>query len=170
MRYVNNNGEFYNGISVVIGDIKYISPNEEILAQAGYYPYVPPEPSDESKFELAKADKMADIDAYDSSTEVNVFYLNGNPLWLDAQTRQQLRTSIDAYQSSGVDVVTKWFNGQQFTFPTNVWLQMLNALEIYAAEALNVTELHRSEVSKIDNLDDLNAYDITLGYPEKLSL
>ena len=168
MRYINNNGEFYNGSSIVIGDIRYFSPNEELLAQAGYFPYTPPEPSDETKFVAAKAEKLAQIENYDNSPNVNVFYLNDSPLWLDANTRQQLRTSINAYQSAGAETVTKWFNGQQFTFPTSVWVQMLNALEIYAAEALNVTESHFSAVSAIDNIEDLNAYDITLGYPEKL--
>ena len=92
------------------------------------------------------------------------------PMWLDAPTRQQLRISIEAYQATGAETVTKWFGGQQFTFPTSAWLQMLNALEVYAAEALNVTEAHKAAVMAMDNVEDIEAYDITAGYPQKLNL
>ena len=90
--------------------------------------------------------------------------------WLAAQTRQQLRISIEAYQATDAETVTKWFEGQQFTFPTSAWLQMLNALEVYAAEALNVTEAHKAAVMAMDSVEDIENYDITSGYPEKLNL
>ncbi|WP_287385849.1 hypothetical protein [Lachnospira sp.] len=47
---------------------------------------------------------------------------------------------------------------------------MLNALEIYAAEALNVTESHKAYINSLNNIEDIEAYDITQGYPEKLNL
>jgi len=37
-------------------------------------------------------------------------------MWLDHELRQQLKTSIEAYLSVGNDTVTKWFNGNSFTF------------------------------------------------------
>ena len=86
-------------------------------------------------------------------------------MWLDAQTRQTLRTSIDAYIATGIEQVTKWFGGQQFTFPTRVWLAMLNALEVYAAEALNVTEAHKAAVMALDSVEAVENYDFTQGYP-----
>ena len=168
-RYINEQGEFWDGGSVVIGDTRYLHPNEEILAQAGYYPYVPPTPTAEELLAKAKADKLMDIDGYDNSDSVNVFYLGGNPMWLDAQTRQTLRTSINAYVATGIEQVTKWFGGQQFTFPTQVWLAMLNALEVYAGEALNVTEAHKAAVMALDNVDDVENYDYTTGYPVVLN-
>lgn len=170
MRYINDNGEFWDGGSIVIGDRRYLSPSEDILAQAGYHPYTPPEPTAEELLEQARSAKVMDIEEYDNSSHVNVFYLAGQPLWLDAATRQQLRTSIDAYQATGAETVTKWFGGQQFTFPTSAWLTMLNALEVYAAEALNVTEAHKAAVMALDNVEDIEAYDITAGYPQPLNL
>ena len=91
-------------------------------------------------------------------------------MWLDAQTRQTLRISIESYQAMGIDNVTKWFGGQQFTFPIQAWLTMLNALEVYAAEALNVTEAHKAAVQAMTNLEDIQNFDVTTGYPEKLNL
>lgn len=166
-QYINDNNEYYDGISVVIGDTRYVSPSEELILQAGYHKVEEPQVD---PLELARGNKLMAIEDYDQSNNVNEFYLGGVPMWLDAPTRQQLRISIEAYQATGADTVTKWFGGQQFTFPTSAWLQMLNALEVYAAEALNVTEAHKAAVMDMDNVEDIEAYDITQGYPEKLNL
>jgi hypothetical protein len=166
-QYINDNNEYYDGISVVIGDTRYVSPSEELILQAGYHKVEEPQTD---PLELARGNKLMAIEDYDQSNNVNEFYLGGVPMWLDAPTRQQLRISIEAYQATGAETVTKWFGGQQFTFPTSAWLQMLNALEVYAAEALNVTEAHKSAVMAMDNVEDIEAYDITAGYPEKLNL
>lgn len=166
-QYINDNNEYYDGISVVIGDTRYVSPSEELILQAGYHKVEEPQAD---PLELARGNKLMAIEDYDQSDNVNQFFLGGVPMWLDAPTRQQLRISIEAYQATGAETVTKWFGGQQFTFPTSAWLQMLNALEVYAAEALNVTEAHKAAVMAMDNVEDIEAYDITAGYPEKLNL
>lgn len=166
-QYINDNNEYYDGISVVIGDTRYVSPSEELILQAGYHKVEEPQAD---PLELARGNKLMAIEDYDQSDNVNQFFLGGMPMWLDAPTRQQLRISIEAYQATGTETVTKWFGGQQFTFPTSAWLQMLNALEVYAAEALNVTEAHKAAVMAMDNVDDIEDYDITAGYPEKLNL
>ena len=170
MRYIDEQGRFYDGKPVTVGDRTYISPTAEILAEAGYRPWTPPAPTAEQLLAEAKAVKVAEIEEYDQSEAVNQFYLGGMPMWLDAPTRQQLRVSIEAYQATGAETVTKWFGGQEFTFPTSAWLQMLNALEVYAAEALNVTESHKASVAALDSIEAVEAYDITAGYPEKLNL
>lgn len=166
-RYINDNGEYYDGGSIVIGDKRYLSPSEEIILLAGYHKVEDPAPD---PIEEARSIKIDEINAYDKSENVNLFYLAGQPMWLDAQTRQTLRISIESYQAMGIEQVTKWFGGHQFTFPIEVWLTMLNALEVYAADALNVTEAHKAAVGELDNIADIEAYDYTTGYPEKLNL
>lgn len=158
-----------------IQNIVIYNPTEEMILAAGWMIYEPPvepepEPTEEELIERARENKLAEIDAYDDSIHVNIFYLAGQPLWLDAQTRQTLRISIESYQAMGIESVTKWFNDQQYTFPTMAWLQMLVALEVYAAEALNATEMHRSTVRHLETREEIEAYDITAGYPEILNL
>ena len=46
---------------------------------------------------------------------------------------------------------------------------MLVAIEVYAGDALNVTESHKAAVNALDSVEAVEAYDITAGYPEKLS-
>ena len=112
--------------------------------------------------------RISQIDAYDKSDEVNSFYLGTIKMWLTVSERQQLATQISANESMGRDSMTKWFGGKPFTFSIDAWKQMLVAVEVYAGDALNVTEGHKAEVSAIEDADDVIAYDITKGYPEKL--
>jgi hypothetical protein len=162
----------------VNGDVVNVviyNPTEEMILAAGwmiYEPPIEPEPelTEEELTERARENKLAEINAYDNSIHVNIFYLAGQPLWLDAQTRQTLRISIESYQAMGIESVTKWFNDQQYTFPPIAWLQMLVASEVYAAEALNATERHRSAVRHLETREEIEAYDITANYPEILSL
>ena len=145
-------------------------PTEEQLIEWGFTLVEEHQPTAEELLEQARINKLAELEAYDSSDSVNSFTLNGNPMWLDYATRQQLRTSIEAYQAQGIENVTKWFNGVQFTFPTSVWLQMLNALEVYASEALNVTEAHRAAINAFTSIKEIDEYDFTSNYPKKITL
>lgn len=47
---------------------------------------------------------------------------------------------------------------------------MLNALEVYAAEALNTTESHKANVEALTTIQEVKNYDFTTNYPEKLNL
>lgn len=158
--------------TIRIADTKVFAgrPTEEQLIEWGFTLVKEHQPTAKELLEQARAERLAALDEYDSSDSVNSFTLNENPMWLDYATRQQLRTSIEAYQAQGIENVTKWFNGVQFTFPTSVWLQMLNALEVYASEALNVTEAHRAAIKALTSIEEIDEYDFTTGYPKKIEL
>lgn len=167
-KVIDDKQVFFNGGSIIIEDGVIVNPTKEQLAENGWQPYVEPEPTDEEKLEAAKAEKLMQIDNYDASSNVEEFTINGIPMWLGHELRQQIRTSADAYTAMGYENMTKVFNGQEFTFPITTWLQMLNALEIYAAEALNTTERHKNAVDAMTSIQDIIDYDYTAGYPEKL--
>ena len=112
--------------------------------------------------------RIGQIDAYDKSDNVNSFSLGAVSMWLTVDERQQLATQISANEAVGRESMSKWFGGQEFSFPIAAWKQMLVALEVYAGDALNVTEMHTSEVAAIEDTDEAIAYDFTQGYPEKL--
>lgn len=146
-----------------------VNPTEEQMLEAGWQVYVEPELSDADKLIAAKLEKIAQIENYDSSSNIEEFTINGVPMWLGHELRQQIRTSADAYEALGAETMTKVFNGMEFVFPIAVWKQMLNALEVYAAEALNTTERHKNAINAMDNIQDVIDYDYTAGYPNKLT-
>ena len=170
-KIINGEQVFFQGNVLYTDNATIISPTHEMMLEDGWLVYEQPaypELTEEQLLEEAKAQKIEDITEYDRSSNVNTFYLSGQPMWLDASTRQTLRISIQSYSALGINSVTKWFNGMQFTFDVQVWLQMLNALEVYAAEALNTTELHRATVQNLTSISEVENYDYTVGYPNKL--
>jgi len=159
---------FFKGSVLRIGTKTIINPTQEHMLAAGWLVYEEPEPTNAEKLAAAKAEKIAQIEAYDSSEYVEQFTINDTPMWLGHELRQQIRTSADAYEANGFETMTKVFDGIEYTFPINTWRQMLNALEIYASEALNTTERHKSTVMAMTRRKDVEDYDYTTDYPEKL--
>lgn len=143
-------------------------PSEQRLTEWGYEEWVEPAPTTEELLARAKANKIAELEAYDSSDSVNSFTIDGNPMWLTVDERQQIATQISANEAVGRESMTRWFGGASFTFPLSAWKQMLVALEVYAGDALNVTEGHKAAITLLQTLQEVEDYDFTVGYPEKL--
>ena len=173
MKYVNDKGIEWSGGALVCGGKRIFNPTPEDLAAAGYEPVedvlAEPTPTPEELLQQAKDSKIAELEAYDSSEAVNSFSIGGQSMWLTVDERQQIATQISANEAVGRTEMTRWFGGQAFTFPLTAWKQMLTALEVYAGDALNVTENHRADILSLDSIEAVNAYDFTTDYPTKLS-
>lgn len=142
-------------------------PNEEQLAEWGFEPYTPPVP--ERTLEVAKAEKIAEITAYDTSEAVNSFTLDGDIRWISRDDRISTMNSTTILKKAGVETTTQWYDGQKYTLPCDTLIQMLQALEIYALTCYNVTEEHKAAVNALTTIEEVDAYEYTTGYPEKLS-
>ena len=57
----------------------------------------------------------------------------------------------------------------KFTLPLDVAIQMLQAIELYASECYDITQMHISNVMNMDNISDIMSYDYKKYYPEKLN-
>ena len=143
-------------------------PSVEQLESWGYEEYIEPTPTPEELLARAKSAKIAELEAYDASEEVNSFSVDGKTMWLDAATRQQLRISLDALSQAGRENVTKWFDGFEYTYPIDVWYYMLGLVEVYASDALNVTESHKAAINAMESVEDVEEYDFRANYPEHL--
>lgn len=104
----------------------------------------------------------------DSSPFINVFYVDGIPLWLDKATRTGLMLRFQAEQMSGKEETTLWSDGVQFTLPLATAMQMLYALEVYASACYDKTQHHLATIAKLDTMEALMSYNYKLGYPDKL--
>lgn len=144
-------------------------PSEEQLTAWGFVEWVEPAPTPEQLLKRAKQEKIAELEAYDQSDAVDSFTINGQSMWLTVEERQQIATQISANEAVGRDNMTRWFGGHSFTFPLATWKQMLVALEVYAGDAINVTEAHKAAIEALATIEDVEAYDFTANYPTKLS-
>ena len=119
--------------------------------------------------EDAKRNKVDDILAYDSSEAVNEFTIGGQSVWLDKATRAGLLLRFEAESKVGREQTTLWNEEVSYTLPLADAMQMLIALELYASECYDNTQKHLAEVSKLESIEEVEAYDYTIGYPNKLA-
>lgn len=120
--------------------------------------------------ELAKAEKIAEIAAYDTSGKVNGFMLNGLLVWLDKATRVGLMNSTTIAKAAGQQTTTLWLGGLKLVVDCDKAIQLLSALEMYALECFNVTASHKAAVSELTIIEEVEAYDFKAGYPKMLEM
>lgn len=120
--------------------------------------------------ERARKCKLAEIDSYDTSTAVNGFELNGQTVWLDKATRVGLMNSTTIAKAMGNDTTVLWLGDMRIEVGCDKAIQLLSALEMYALECFNVTAAHKKAVSALGSVEDVEAFDVTEGYPVRLSM
>ena len=145
------------------------NPSDELLFEDGWILYEEPEPTEEDIFNEAKKELISNIEYYDSSSDVNMFFIQGLPVWLDKATRAGLKLRFEAEIAMGKTETALWYGNLQFPLPLDTAIQMLYAIEVYASECYDNTQAHLANVNVIDNLEELQNYDYTSGYPEKLN-
>lgn len=174
----------------VVGSITVVSFNETFHEDTGMYEYVECSVNTEnfdynsvcSAYEewkqeridaqllFAKQQKIAEIDAYDTSPAVNGFSLNGATVWLDKSTRVGLMNSTNITKAMGQPTTTLWLGESKMEVPCDTAIQLLSALEMYALECFNVTAAHKKAVSELNSIEEVEKYDITAGYPAQLRM
>lgn len=161
----------FAGSSIILNDMRIFNPSHEQYLQAGYQeweepevvPYVP-------TLQNAIDTKVSDIFQYDASDEVNSFVINEQSGWIDRNTRVALLHALDVVEQNGGTIYTVWFNETPLLLPISTIKSFLNNLELYAIQALNVTNQHIMQVRQLQTVQEVENFDITQGYPQKINL
>lgn len=117
----------------------------------------------------AREQKTAEIERYDKSAAVNGFTFSGQRMWFDKNERSAIRHGVESCEESGMDTYSIWYGGKEYTLPTNVCKQMLNAVELYAIRCFDTTERHKANVAALATLEEIENYNYREGYPEHLN-
>lgn len=167
-KYIKN-GEIYDSVSFIeLNDRTIFNPSEEEILLAGYEIYI--EPKQEITLQEAIDKKIEEIDIYDSSKEVNLFYYNGKEFWIDTATRVGLKNSTLDEIDYGRTSTTLILGQHVITIQCQNLLKLLTKLEVYAKDCYNVTAQHKINVSNLSSIEDVEHYDYSVGYPDKLYL
>ena len=192
-RYVKNNQiKTRQQIVIIKSGMRTINPTEEQILADGWEEYVAPsvepivekeeeyspldntieysvpEVSDKAAFVRARHKLRNKIQRYDSSSEVNIFYMQGQPMWLDKSTRAGLMLRFQSEQAIGREMTTLWYGGQMYELPLVNAFQMLYALEVYASACYDNTQRHLAAINGLGTIEEVESYDYREGYPTKL--
>ena len=124
--------------------------------------------TDEEIFIQTKQNLINDLYIYDSSKDVNIFYINNIPLWLDKITRAGLMLRLQAELSKNINETSIWFNSIEFKLTVNEAINLLYSIEVYASKCYDTTQQHINNINNITTMDELKNYNYKLNYPEKL--
>lgn len=113
--------------------------------------------------------KTAEIDRYDKSEAVNGFTFAGQKMWFDKNERSAIRHGVESCEGSGMETYSIWYGGKEYTLPTAVCRQMLNAVEIYAIRCFDTTERHKANVAALQTIEEIENYNYREGYPEPIN-
>lgn len=159
-----------NKIVIIKDGMQTFNPTEEMILADGWKVHEPVvyEPTAEEILNREKEYKIEEILRRDSSPEVNIFYIDGQEMWLDKATRVGLKLRFDAEIASGQTNTTLWYEGTPFNLELTNAVQMLNAIELYASACYDNTQAHIANVKAIEDIESLKNYDYRTCYPEKL--
>lgn len=160
------------------GWVEYVAPVKETVVDTKEEEYtplsttttlsVPSEVADKAAFVRARHKLRNAINRYDSSSNVNSFYMQGQQMWLDKATRAGLMLRFQAEQAMGNEYTTLWYGTNQFEIPLMEAFQMLYALEVYASQCYDNTQRHLADIAKLETIEEIESHDYTTGYPEIL--
>lgn len=165
-KYIKNGTIITAGTPFADGDVVFYNPSEAIYLAHGWVEYIEPVVR---TLEDAKREKIEAITDYDISENVNRFNINGTPYWLSKADRVGLMNSTNILKAAGTQTASLWYNGIELEVSCDGLIAMLSQLEIYAIDCYCVTEQHKAAVEALDDIASVDAYDITAGYPSKLS-
>lgn len=130
-------------------------------------------PAPERTLEQAKQEKVTLIESYDNSYDVNGFDIvmgeNTMTAWITPEQRANYKNSLDSAELLGLTEVHPVFNGIQLTLETAMAKMALAQIQIYADRCFIVTETHKTNVGALESIEDVDAYDNTTSYPERLT-
>lgn len=127
-------------------------------------------PAPEITLDEVKRNVIDAIKIYDSSTDVNVFTVNGvMEAWLTPEERSNYKSSIDAAKLVGLESLSFYINDVLLTTtPTQAEL-MLATIQLYADQCFIVTKQHIAAVNALETIAEIESYDYRSGYPQKLN-
>ena len=109
------------------------------------------------------------ISKYDISPSVNSFYIDNMTMWIPRETRVSLRNSTNILIDKGITTTTLWDGVLHFEISCELLLQLLGDLEVYALQCFNKTAEHKANIMKLTSIEEIENYNYTEGYPEKLT-
>ncbi len=118
--------------------------------------------------EQARNEKLKALLAYDNSIKVNGFYVGEQLTWIDRDTRNTYKASIEAAELLGESSIIVPILGMILNIPIDKGKIALAKIQRYADACAIVTATHKMAISQLMSEEEIMGYDFTLGYPEKL--
>lgn len=158
-------------IPVSINEAGIIQYTEQEKTQYAYKTYWLNNPAKSvDALSVAKQEVLKELTAYDVSSEVNSFIVNGTTAWLDKATRVGLMNSTTIAKNLGHKTTALWLGDTKLDLDCDKAIVLLSKIEMYAMECYNRTAAHRQAIEELTDIADVLQYNYKEGYPNKLEI
>lgn len=110
--------------------------------------------------------RKVQIQGYDKSQKVNCFYPGDQPMWLEYDMRQKIRSRLPLENSVGRVTTTLWYGSTAVKLPIELAIEILDRIELYATDCYDITASHIADVEGFQTIEKLRGFDIGADYPE----
>lgn len=118
----------------------------------------------------AKTEALHKLNIYDNSFNVNGFTINNTiKTWFTPTERSNYSTSVNSAKILGIDKLSFFVGNIALEVPTNKAEYMLAAIQLYADSCYIVTKQHQLAIEALETIEEVDSYDYTTGYPDKLN-
>lgn len=163
-------------IVLIKDEMQIFNPTEEMVLEDGWVEYTPvvEELTKEQLLKLEIDHKLEQLTRYDESDKVNdcviVYKANRLHFWANKVERDTLKGAVQDFINLGRTEYRLDLRelGVSLTVPCSMLLNMMSQLEVYAADCYNKTTDHQYAIKSLASIDEVQQYDFTTGYPEKL--
>jgi hypothetical protein len=130
---------------------------------------------EQTPLEVAISEKLKELTAFDTSEDgsgVNNFLVqmgdNKVPAWIDALTRASYLNLIESYKKIGRTIIELPLLGQMVKLPIDIAEDTLHGINAYGGDSAVVTAKHEVAIKALTTIEEVDAYDFTVGYPDKV--
>ena len=169
LRMIRNHSKLTEKIVINSEALKELLEEGRVKKTDEWYVIVESEEELARRTATAREQKTAEIERYDKSDAVNTFTFAGQRMWFDKNERSAIRHGVESCEESGMETYSIWYGGKEYTLPTNVCKQMLNAVELYAIRCFDTTERHKANVATLQTIEEIENYNYREGYPEPIN-
>ena len=143
--------------------ITILNPSEEMILNDGWEGF-------EDTAEDLKKIKLQEIINYDKSEDVNKFFINNFSLWLSREERIVIKDRFQREKDAGKEKTRLFYKGLVLELAPDMGIHLINMVSAYADQCFDVTEAHKSALNDLTTKEEIQSYDYTVGYPEKISI
>ena len=143
--------------------ITILNPSEEMILNDGWEGF-------EDTAEDLKKIKLQEIINYDKSEDVNKFFINNFSLWLSREERIVIKDRFQREKDAGKEKTRLLYKGLVLELTPDMGIHLINMVSAYADQCFDVTEAHKSALNDLTTKEEIQSYDYTVGYPEKISI
>lgn len=120
--------------------------------------------------EDAKNEMIGKIEQYDQSSNVNGFTINNAiEAWFTPSERSNYKSSIDAAKLLGLDSLSFYVGDVMLDITPSIAEGLLAQIQLYADQCFIVTKQHKAAVEALQTIEEVDNYDYTAGYPDKMN-